>query len=212
MPLQILSFTVGPVATNAYLLADLASGEAVLIDPGAEAPRLVQALRAHHWRLTTIWLTHAHFDHLGGVAGVLRAVQPSPPVGLHPHDCWLWQAKGGADWFGLDIEDPGPAPDIGFYHGDTLQIGEYACEVRHTPGHTPGHVVFYCPEASALFAGDLIFRGSVGRTDLPGGDHQALLESIHTQVLTLPDKTRIFPGHGPATTVGAERQGNAFLT
>ncbi len=211
MPPFILSLTVGPLAVNTYILADPDLGEAVVVDPGWEGERIVAAVRRRGWRLTAIWLTHAHFDHIGGVAAILRNVSPPPLIGLHPEDCWLWKIRGGADAFGIAIEDPGPAPDIGFYHGDILEVGNITCEVRHTPGHTPGHVAFYCPEAEVLFAGDLIFRGSVGRADLPGGDWDALLESIRSEVYTLPDETRIFPGHGPATTVGEEKRHNPFV-
>ena len=210
--LTILPLTVGPLETNAYILADPDRGEAVVIDPGWEGAHIARVIQEHGWQLTAIWLTHAHFDHLGGVAALRSAFSPPPPIGLHPEDCWLWKVKGGADAFGIAIEDPGPAPDIGFYHGDGLEVGSFVCEVRYTPGHTPGHVVFYCPEADALFAGDLIFRRSVGRTDLPGGDGDALVESIRSEIYTLPAETRIFPGHGPATTVGEEKQHNPFVS
>jgi len=209
--LTIVHLTVGSLETNAYILAEEISGEAVVIDPGAEGDRIAEIVRQHGWNLKAIWLTHAHFDHLGGIGALLRSFSPPPPVALHPEDCWLWREKGGADLFGVEIEDLAEAPDMGLYHGDVLEIGKAFCEVRHTPGHTPGHVAFYCPEDAALFSGDLIFRGSVGRTDLPGGDWDALLESIHTQVFTLPDETRIFPGHGPITTVGEEKHHNPFL-
>jgi glyoxylase-like metal-dependent hydrolase (beta-lactamase superfamily II) len=122
----------------------------------------------------------------------------------------LWQMKGGAPLFGMDI-DPGPQPDTQLEQGQRLSVGEVEFEVRHAPGHTLGHVVFYCPAEAVMFSGDVIFYGSIGRTDLPGGDHQTLIHSIQTQILTLPNNTRLLSGHGPETTVGAERSGNPFL-
>ncbi len=209
--LEILSFTLGPVMTNAYLLADPEAGEAAVIDPAWDGEVILDAAKERGWRIAHIWLTHAHFDHFGGAAGVADGCNPLPMVALHPADYPLWRALGGAPFFGIPLDDPGPEPTIDLHHGQTLRLGRYEFEVRHAPGHTPGHVMFYCATESVLFSGDVIFKRSVGRTDLPGGDWETLLRSIREQVLTLPDATRILPGHMGETTVGEERRGNPFL-
>jgi glyoxylase-like metal-dependent hydrolase (beta-lactamase superfamily II) len=133
-----------------------------------------------------------------------------PPVALHPRDYGLWRVKGGAAMFGIEIE-PCPEPTVDLSQFVRLHLGEEEFEVRHAPGHTPGHVVFYCAQESVAFCGDVIFQGSIGRTDLPGGNYDTLIESIHSQILTLPDDTRLLSGHGPETTVGVERVNNPFL-
>ncbi len=208
--LDILTFTLGPAATNGYLLGDDRSGEAICIDPPWDGERILEAAGARGWRVTSIWLTHAHFDHLGGAAAVADGSNPPPPVALHPEDYWLWRNEGGAPLFGLRI-DPGPEPTIDLFHGMRMQHGGVAVEVRHAPGHTPGHVMFYLAEMGVLFCGDVIFQGSIGRTDLPRGDYDTLIESIRNQVLPLPDSVKLLSGHGPATTVGDERLLNPFL-
>lgn len=208
--LEILSFTLGPAATNAYIVGDPASGEAVVIDPAWDGERLLQAAEQRGWRITSIWLTHAHFDHLGGSAAVADGSSPPPPVALHADDAWLWRREGLAPLFGLRL-DPGPEPTIDLKHGMALFLGGQRVEVRHAPGHTRGHVLFYLPSQALLFCGDVIFQGSIGRTDLPGGDMATLLASIRREVLSLPDETRLLPGHGPETTVGEERRTNPFL-
>jgi hydroxyacylglutathione hydrolase len=208
--LAIVTLTLGPVETNAYLIADPDSGEAAVIDPAWDGEAILQAARQRGWRIGNIWLTHAHFDHLGGSAAVADGLNPAPPVALQPRDYPLWRMDGGAELFGFHI-DPGPEPTIDLFHGQILHLGSNQLEVRHTPGHTPGHVVFYCPQSRVMFCGDLIFQGSVGRTDMPGGDFHTLLHSIQTQVLTLPDEVRLLSGHGPETTVGIERVSNPFL-
>jgi hydroxyacylglutathione hydrolase len=209
--LEILTFTLGPAVTKGYLLGDDEKKEAICIDPPWDGERILAAAIEHGWRVTNIWLTHAHFDHLGGAAAVAAGSDPPPPVALHPDDYWLWRNEGGAPLFGLRI-DPGPEPTIDLRHGMLLYHGGYSIEVRHAPGHTPGHVMFYVPEMAILFCGDVIFQGSIGRTDLPRGDYDTLIESIRTQVLSLPDDVRLLSGHGPTTTVGRERRFNPFLT
>ena len=208
--LKIVSFELGPVVTNAYLVADTKTKEAVVIDPAWDGKILVDEAERRGWRITNIWLTHAHFDHLGGSADVADNVDPPPPVALHPEDYNLWRMQGGAPYFGMRI-DPGPEPTVELEHGQVLHLGEYEFEVRFTPGHTPGHVVFFCAAEKVVFCGDVIFQGSIGRTDLPGGDYQTLIDSIRTHILTLPDDVRLLTGHGPETTVGQEREHNPFL-
>jgi len=208
--LEIVNFTLGPVMTNAYLVADPTSGEAVVIDPADDGELIVAEAQRRKWRIGSIWLTHAHFDHMAGAGGVADRVNPPPPVAMHPDDYSLWRMQGGAPLFGMQI-DPGPEPTIDLYHGQILRLGENRIEVRHAPGHTRGHVVFICLAEKVAFCGDVIFQGSIGRTDLPGGDYQTLMDSIQKQILSLPDDTRLFSGHGPDTTVGRERMWNPFL-
>lgn len=203
--------TLGPVQTNSYIVADLDTKASIVIDPAAEGQRILDEAAHRGWHIGSIWLTHAHFDHLGGAAQVADGSNPPPPVALHPQDYPLWRAQGGALLFGLKI-DPGPEPTIDLEHGQILHLGNSRFEVRHAPGHTRGHVMFYCAEQRVLFCGDVIFQGSIGRTDLPGGDYQTLINSIRTWVLSLPDDTRLLTGHGPETTVGLERQYNPFLS
>jgi hydroxyacylglutathione hydrolase len=208
--LTILSLPLGPVQTNTYLVGNENNGEAVVIDPAWDGDVILDQARQRSWRITSIWLTHAHFDHLAGGGAVAEGTTPMPPVALHPGDNALWRAKGGAALFGFQI-DPGPEPTIDLSQFTHLRLGQVEFDVRHTPGHTPGHVVFYCSQESLAFCGDVIFQGSIGRTDLPGGDFSTLLNSIRTQILTLPDETRLLSGHGPETTVGEERVSNPFL-
>lgn len=209
--LEIVNFVLGPVQTNSYLVADPSTGDAVVIDPAWDGKIILDAAQKRDWRIGNIWLTHAHFDHLGGAAGISDGSNPPVPVALHHDDYWLWRNEGGAPLFGLRI-DPGPEPTIDLVHGQFLRLGINRIEVRHAPGHTQGHVMFYCEKEKVLFCGDVIFQGSIGRTDLPGGDYQTLINSIHSQVLSLPDDTRLLSGHGPATTVENERKHNPFLT
>jgi glyoxylase-like metal-dependent hydrolase (beta-lactamase superfamily II) len=209
--IEIVSFTQGPAATNAYLLGDEATGEAVVIDPAWDGAEILAAAADRGWRIAHIWLTHAHFDHLGGAAEIYEAASTPVPVALHPADHPLWQVNGGAAFFGVEQFDPGPEPTVDLFDGMEMTLGQHRFITRHTPGHTPGHVIFHSPASDIVFCGDLVFQGSVGRVDLPGGDAQALMSSIWQHLLTLPDETRLLPGHGPATSVGCERQSNPFL-
>jgi glyoxylase-like metal-dependent hydrolase (beta-lactamase superfamily II) len=211
MGLEIVSLALGMTMTNTYLVCENESKKAVVIDPGWDGTRLVEEANQRGWDITQIWLTHAHFDHLGGAGEVAKAYEPVLPVALHPEDKWLWEMQGGASLFGIDGIDPGPEPSIALAHGNTLKLGNVEFEVRHAPGHTPGHVMFYCEQESVMFCGDVIFRTSIGRTDLPRGDFETLLTSIREQVFTLPEDTRLLNGHGPETTVGFEKDYNPFL-
>ena len=208
--LEIVSFTLGPAQTNAYLVAESETKEAVVIDPSWDGHIILEAAKKRGWRIGHLWYTHAHFDHIGGAAAIADALNPLPLVALHPNDHVLWRAGGGGAIFGFDI-DPGPEPTIDFYSGQILRLGSVEFEVRFTPGHTPGHCSLYVASAGICFCGDLIFAGSVGRTDLPGGDWDQLVESIKTQVFTMPDDTRLLSGHGPETTVGKEKVSNPFV-
>ena len=210
MPLEIISFTLGPVLTNAYLVADPTTAEVAVIDPAWDGRVILAEAQRRGWRIAHLWHTHAHFDHISGAAEIAAALNLPPLVALHPADQPLWQVQGGAALFGFRIE-PGPKPTIDLAHGQILQLGNITFEVRHTPGHTPGHCVFYCASAGVLFSGDLIFQNGVGRTDLPGGDWEALVKSIREQVFTLPEETRILSGHGGETRVGEERRGNPWV-
>jgi len=209
--LEIVSFTLGPAQTNAYLVADSDTKEAVVIDPSWDGHLILAAAEKRGWRIGHLWYTHAHFDHIGGAGAIADALNPLPLVALHPNDHVLWRAGGGGALFGFDI-DPGPEPTIDFVHGQILKLGSYEFEVRFTPGHTTGHCVLYDPSEKICFCGDLIFNGSVGRTDLPGGHWETLVKSIKEQIYTMPDDTRLLSGHGPETTVGEEKMNNPFVS
>jgi glyoxylase-like metal-dependent hydrolase (beta-lactamase superfamily II) len=205
MPLKIVTFELGEMANNTYLVADPGTRQAVVIDPSFDSEVVLEEIARRSWQITGVWLTHAHFDHVAGVRRLVNASQPPIPVGLHPADLPLLRQGGGARLFGIQVDEV-PAPAIHFDHGQQLRVGAQWIEVRHTPGHTPGHVIFYAAESGVAFCGDLIFFHGVGRTDLPGGDYQALLQSLHTQVFTLPPETRLLSGHGPETTVLEEKE------
>lgn len=208
MPHRILSLPLGPIQTNCYLVADVEARAAVVIDPGDEAARLLELLRKNAWDLKYVLLTHAHFDHIGAVAELAAAL--NPPLAIHALEVPLLRAKGGARLFGLDIPAP-PEPALLLEPGQVLACGGLTFEVLFVPGHTPGHVAFYCAQAGAVFSGDVLFQDGIGRTDLPGGDYATLMRSIKDVLLQLPPETVVYSGHGPATTLAAERQGNPFL-
>jgi glyoxylase-like metal-dependent hydrolase (beta-lactamase superfamily II) len=208
--LEIVSLTLGPADTNAYLVADPGTREAAVIDPSWDGDLILEEARKREWRIAHLWYTHAHFDHIGGAAAIADALNPLPLVALHPNDHVLWRAGGGGALFGFFI-DPGPEPTIDLVQGQILRLGSIQFEVRFTPGHTPGHCVFYVADSGICFCGDLIFAGSIGRTDFPGGSFETLNHSIRTQIYTLPDETRLLSGHGPETTVGREKRSNPFV-
>lgn len=208
-PPDVITLTNGAFAENCYLVADREAGEAVLIDPGEEADVFLARIQSERLTLSAMWLTHAHLDHVLGVLGIKR--RTGVPVWLHPGDRSLYDhvpAQARA-LVGVDVPSP-PPPDHPIVPGQPLTVGAYAFDVRYVPGHSPGSVAFV--GHGVAFVGDAVFAGSVGRVDLPGGDGPTLIRSIREQLLTLPDETVLYPGHGLATTVGRERASNPFLT
>lgn len=210
MPLEIVQYQIGPLDNNTYLAADPVSEMAVLIDPSFGSQEILKSIEQQGWTLSQVWLTHAHFDHIAGVSAVQAGVKTLLPVFLHPKDFPLWRDHGGARLFGFQV-DLGPEPDHLLEHRQKLPLGSQMLEVRHTPGHTPGHVIFYSVEAAAAFCGDLIFFHGVGRTDLPGSSHAILVRSIHEEVFSLPRHTRLLSGHGIETTVEEEMRENPYV-
>lgn len=205
--LEVVALPNGQFAENCYLVADRRTREAVMIDPGEEPAMFLAELDTRAWSLRAIWLTHAHIDHILGVAAVRAAT--GAPIHLHPLDRRLYDAlpQFGA-WVGMQVEPP-PPPDVELRPGSTVRVGGYDFEVRFTPGHSPGSVSFV--GHGMVFGGDVLFNGSIGRTDLPGGDFPTLMSTIHAQFLSLPDSTIVHSGHGPDTTIGVERLTNPFL-
>lgn len=211
MTLEIFTFSLGPLDNNTYLLVDTNTSEAVIIDPTFDSQQVLQVILERKLHLTQVWLTHAHFDHIAGAKLFSQLSQPPLPIGIHRDDLELYLTGGGAGMFGIQMPEM-PQPSLFFEHGQILRVGEEEVEVRHTPGHSRGHVIFYAPQASAAVVGDLIFQNGVGRTDLPGGSSTQLLKSIYQQVLTLPPETRLLPGHGEETTVQDEADHNPYLS
>ena len=204
----ITPITVGPFEENCYLLADEASREAVLVDPGDEGERIVRQVERAGVHLNAIWLTHAHLDHIGGIAAVRRRWMELP-IHLHPMDEPLYAAGAmQAAHYGLPFEEPPPS-DRPLADGDVLEVGMLRFRVLHVPGHAPGHVAF--EGHGVVFGGDCLFAGSVGRTDLPFASSAELTRSLE-RLCALPDDTTVHPGHGSATTIGAELATNPFLT
>ncbi|MEN6409083.1 MAG: MBL fold metallo-hydrolase [Anaerolineaceae bacterium] len=210
MALEIVTFVAGPIENNTYLVVDSGSGSAVVIDPSFEASQAAIYAQKKGWQIQQIWLTHAHFDHFAGNGELIRALPQPVSTALHSADLPLWREMGGAHDFGITI-DPGPKPDLLLEDHQLLTLGSLTFQVLHTPGHTPGCVVFHCTQEGVAFCGDTIFRGSVGRADFPGSNFQTLLASVHTRILTLSPQTRLLPGHGEETTVANEQRTNPFL-
>jgi glyoxylase-like metal-dependent hydrolase (beta-lactamase superfamily II) len=204
------SFVIGPLENNTYLLSDDKTRQAAVIDPAFGSRTVFDYALDHNLKITDIFCTHAHFDHIAGLNELDPDFRKDLNIWLHPDDLPLWQAQGGARNFGLPFEIC-CQPTKWFSHQQIIPFGESNLEVRLTPGHTRGHIVLYLKDESLVFCGDLIFRTGVGRTDLEGGSHIQLLKSIDTQILPLADQTRLLSGHGPETTVGYEKKHNPFL-
>lgn len=199
---------VGQLQANCYVVGCEATKIGVVIDPGDEAERILATAKKHDLTIAYVLLTHAHFDHIVACAAVAEATQA--PVALHKDDLPLLKAGGGAAAWGFPVP-PYKAPDMWLAEGNQVAFGTHTFDILFTPGHAPGHVSFYEAEANIIFDGDVLFAGSIGRTDLPGGNFDTLMTSISEKLMVLPDETVVCSGHGPTTTIGRERLTNPFL-
>jgi hydroxyacylglutathione hydrolase len=200
---------VGPLQCNCSILGDEQTREAMVIDPGDQIEDILDILRGERLTLKQIVITHAHIDHVGG-AMKLKAATGAPILMNQDDHTLLKMLDMQAAWVGM--RPPGTVTvDEALSEGRVLKIGAIPSSVIHTPGHTEGSVCLYFPEDKKLIAGDTLFAGSIGRTDLPGGNFDKIIRSLHTRVLALPDETEVVPGHGPVTTIGEERETNPFL-
>jgi hydroxyacylglutathione hydrolase len=209
-PPRIQTLPVGPLQCNCSILLDETTGEALVIDPGDEPERILRALDELKARPVALLHTHAHFDHIGGTRGVKE--KTGAAIRLHPDDRPLYDAlRDQAAMFGIPAGDPLPI-DAPIEDGETIPFGNHSVTAIHTPGHTPGSTCYLLEgENPALFAGDTLFRRSIGRTDLWGGDTDTILESIRTRLYSLPEATPVVCGHGPGTTIGEEKRANPFV-
>jgi glyoxylase-like metal-dependent hydrolase (beta-lactamase superfamily II) len=206
---ELLSLVVGPLDVDCYVYWDVETREAFVIDPGGDPDRIISALKDKSIDVKFILNTHGHFDHVGG-NGVVKA-ETGAQICINKADAALYaEAEERGAIFGVPTVAQ-PVPDIYLQDGAKLSLGTITLEVIYTPGHTPGGVSFYSETDRLLFTGDTLFAGSIGRTDLEGGSFDTLMESIKTRILPLDDSVRVLPGHGPDTTVGEERESNAFI-
>jgi len=211
--MKVTTLVVGLLQTNCYIVADEETTECAILDPGGHAQRILDATR--NLSVKYVMNTHAHFDHAADNGKVLDALrdrqETAPQLVCHPDAAPVLASDGGARWFGLPpIRSPNP--DLLVEDGDKLHLGQLVLQVLHTPGHSPGSISLYIAEEQALFAGDTLFRRGVGRFDLPGGDRNTLLHTIRDRLFALPQDTIVYPGHGPATTIGEEREHNPSVS
>lgn len=203
------TFPVGPLQCNCTILGDETTGEAMVVDPGDNIPQILAFLAQHKLTLKQIVVTHGHIDHVGGAVRLKRST--GAPVLLNQNDLPLLEMMDvQADWLGIPTPEVAP-PDVSAEDGMMTGIAGHTAQVIHTPGHTRGSICLHFAPENLLLAGDTLFAGSIGRTDLPGGDGRQILRSLHDRLLNLPDETRVIPGHGRETTIGQERDTNPFL-
>lgn len=203
------TFAVGPLQCNCTILGDEAAGEAIVIDPGDEISRIHRRLTELGLKLKQILVTHAHIDHVGGALRLKRLT--GAPIFLNESDLPLLQMMSTqAAWLGVQTPEIAP-PDESLVEGMRVGLESHSAQVLHTPGHTQGSICLHFVPLKMVIAGDTLFAGSIGRTDLPGGNFEQIMDSIENRLLALPDETKVIPGHGPATTIGAERKTNPFL-
>ena len=203
------TFPVGPLRCNCTILGDEVTHEAIVVDPGDNIPEILSRLQKHGLTLRQIVVTHAHIDHVGGAAQLRKST--GAPVVMNQHDLGLLgMMEMQAGWLGVPTPQVAP-PDASAEDGLVIGLATLPAQVLHTPGHTPGSICLLFSDQHLLLAGDTLFAGSIGRTDLSGGDGKQILRSLRERLLVLPDRTRVLPGHGPETTIGGERQSNPFL-
>jgi len=204
---RILSRTVGAFQENAYLVVDDETGDAVIVDPGADPDDIIAMIESSGATLRAVWITHAHLDHIGAISAIRRRYA-GVPVHVHPLDRPVYDAQSlFAESYQVPFEQP-DAPDADLAHGDVMRVGNLSFDVIHLPGHSPGHVVFH--GHGIVLGGDVLFAGSIGRTDLPMANPEHMQDSLRT-IAALPPETVVYPGHGAATTIGAELNSNPFL-
>ena len=200
---------VGPLAVNCYIAGSEITREAAVIDPGGDAGKIIEGLQKNNLKLKYIILTHAHFDHAGAAAELQE--ETGAQVMVHENDAILLKnTDAQAALFGMQTARP-PKPDYFLKGGDRIKISDVEMEVIETPGHTPGGISLYVKDAEAVFTGDTLFWGSIGRTDLPGGDFNTIIHSLKDKLGRLPDDTKVYPGHGDDTTIGLEKQQNPYF-
>jgi hydroxyacylglutathione hydrolase len=208
--LRYFTFPVTPFQQNCSVVYDDATQQAAVIDPGGDLDALLAEVARRGLKLEQIWLTHAHIDHAGGTAELARRLS-LPIIGPHEEDqFWIAGLPQQSAMFGFPPAE-GFTPTRWLRDGDTVELGGHTLAVRHCPGHTPGHVVFHSPEMKRAFVGDVLFAGSIGRTDFPKGDHATLIASITQRLWPMGDDTVFIPGHGPESTFGRERQTNPYV-
>lgn len=208
--LHYQTIPVTPFQQNCSLVWEDATMTAAIIDPGGDLDSLLGAAQTLDVTITQIWLTHAHIDHAGGAAELARILR-IPIVGPHPADqFWIDALVDQGRMFGFPHADKF-TPTRWLADGDSVALGNHMLQVRHCPGHTPGHVVFHAPELKRAFVGDVLFAGSIGRTDFPRGDHDTLITSITTRLWPMGDDTVFIPGHGPESSFGRERRSNPYV-
>lgn len=204
----VKTLPVGLTQANCYIVGCEKTKLGAIIDPGDEGKRILEAVDDSGLKITHVLLTHAHFDHIGAADEVVKAT--GARLALHPQDLPLLNAGGGATFFGLP-SPPIPDASLQLEADQEIAVGELTLRVLHTPGHSPGHVTFYEPNQGVIFDGDVLFAQGIGRADLPGGSYETLMRSIQGSLMTLPDETVVYSGHGPATTIGRERVMNPWL-
>ena len=207
--IEILQLPLGPLQTNCYLVACKETMNAAVVDPSWDGRKIAEIATERGYSISHILLTHAHFDHVGGLADLAEATKAL--IYIHPDAVpMLERASDSAARFNLPLPTPPPADKM-LAEEDIIAVGNLKLEVLFTPGHAPGHVSFYLRDHNVLLDGDVLFQGSIGRTDLPGGDYPLLMQTIEEKLLALPEETAVLSGHGPTTTIGQEKQTNPFL-